>query len=175
MAGSAGSGGAAGGPLTCAEIYSETDCGVCGEKLCCKEAEACAADANCLACLQGDDTKCVGTALGNLNTCLDTKCKTQCTGTCNDGGTEYTGATACTTCQDTELAAAGCCGGEATKCGGNAQCVALNTCLGSCADQACVDKCAAASPNGIADYNALVDCLFGDGVSTTGSCGTVCQ
>lgn len=139
--------------------------------------DACLADANCLACLQGDDTKCVGNALGALNTCLDSKCKNECVGTCNDGGTNYSGADACDKCQTAEFGANGCCANEATACGNNADCVDLNACLGACTagDQGCVDDCAAKYPNGIDDFNGIIACTFGDGATTPGACGTVCS
>ncbi|MEJ7730523.1 MAG: hypothetical protein WKG00_15040 [Polyangiaceae bacterium] len=89
---------------------------------------------------------------------------------CTDGGTDHA---SCDDCQNAELSAGGCCEAEATTCAGNADCVAINTCLQPCADDACVDACFNANPNGVADFTALVECTFGDG-ATPGACGTVC-
>jgi hypothetical protein len=172
---SAGSGGSGGAPLTCADAYSESKCGQCGEKNCCPEMEACLKDTNCLACLQGDDAKCTGPVLDKLNSCLDTKCKDECSGTCNDGGGEYgSGDFACDSCQDKELTTGGCCAAEATKCTNNKACTDLNACLGKCTTQACTEQCAKQFPNGVNDLNALLDCTFGDGTTTAGACGIAC-
>jgi hypothetical protein len=154
-------------------VALNTCIGMCADQAC---ANACAmkspngiADFNALVdCTFGDGTTTVGA------------CGTACSGpspACTDGGTNYGAASkaTCTTCQNTEFAAGGCCATEATTCGGNADCVALNTCISMCADQACANTCATKSPNGIADFNALVTCAFGDGTTTFGSCGTVCQ
>jgi hypothetical protein len=137
--------------------------------------DACLADANCLACLQGDDEKCTGPVLDKLNACADTKCKNECTGSCNDGGTNYSGANACDTCQNTEFGANGCCGSEAAACSNNADCVAINECLTPCqGDQSCIDACAAKHAKGVDAFNALITCTFGDGTTTDGACGIVC-
>jgi hypothetical protein len=137
--------------------------------------EACLKDANCLACLQGDDAKCTGPVLDKLNTCLDTKCKDVCAGTCNDGGAEYgSGSFACDSCQDKELTTGGCCAAEAAKCSSNKACTDLNTCLGKCTTEACIDQCNKQFPNGVNDLNAVLDCTFGDGATTAGACGIAC-
>lgn len=92
---------------------------------------------------------------------------------CTDGGAEFSGANACMDCQAVENAANGCCGNESAACGGNSECVALNNCVAQCTDQMCADNCGASHPNGIADFNAFVGCIFGpDGMS--GACGIAC-
>jgi hypothetical protein len=64
---------------------------------------------------------------------------------------------ACQTCaMQTECAA------QFGACQANAECVALNTCLNGCppGDQACLDGCAVAHPNGEADLETAANCVF---------------
>ena len=66
------------GPASCEGTFTESACGTCIEGSCCAETQACLGDAACSACLQGDDSKCSGSALSALNACTSAKCSTAC-------------------------------------------------------------------------------------------------
>ncbi len=73
----------------------------------------------------------------------------QCAASCDNTGN-------CNNCQ--QCAVAGNCADDLELCQNNAECVALNTCLGTCSTQACVDNCVTAHSSGVADFNSLVLC-----------------
>jgi hypothetical protein len=175
LGGSGGSG--AGGALTCQNGLSDTACGTCAKTTCCSEAEACFADTACLACLDGDGSQCTGAVLAALDTCLNDGCATACAPPpeCTDGGSPYTGAKACDDCVSAVQKAGGCCDAEIGTCSENADCSALIDCINPCPSSACVQACAAQFPNGVGDYVAAADCIFGDDTAgSVGACGTVC-
>jgi hypothetical protein len=76
-----GGGGSPGG-TNCSDIYKPSTCSDCIEQSCCDALASCVDDANCLACLQGDDGKCQGTRFTNLNSCVNKSCQSEC----SDGG-----------------------------------------------------------------------------------------
>jgi hypothetical protein len=175
LGGSGGSG--AGGALTCQNGLSDSACGTCAKTNCCSEAETCFADTACLACLTGDGSQCTGDKIAALDTCLNDGCATACAPPpeCTDGGSPYTGAKACDDCVSAVQKAGGCCDSEIGTCGDNADCSALIDCINPCANSACVQACAAKFPNGVGDYVAATDCIFGDDTAgSVGACGTVC-
>jgi hypothetical protein len=51
------------------------------------------------------------------------------------------------------------CASEDAACSATPACLDLWACAGACADQACLDTCAATYPGGIAGYNAVVLCV----------------
>jgi hypothetical protein len=44
-------------------------------------------------------------------------------------------------------------------CGASADCAALAQCLTACSDATCMQSCGTSHPNGVADWNAIVDCI----------------
>lgn len=90
--------------------------------------------------------------------------------TCNDGGVEYSGATACADCETAENL--GCCAAQEANCLASGdcweefeQCLVLNVCTTS----ACYASCGGMYPNGLAQY----ECLWGD-PDGEGACLTAC-
>lgn len=81
--------------------------------------------------------------------------------TCNAGTCEASGQT-CDQC------AASACPSEQATCNANPACVALATCIFGCADQPCIDACAAASPGGVNDYTTWITCV-------SAVCADACQ
>ena len=51
------------------------------------------------------------------------------------------------------------CADETAACQGSQECIDFVTCIDPCADQACVDACAALYPNGATLYNDVVSCV----------------
>jgi|GEM_PF-267011 len=80
---------------------------------------------------------------------------------CNAGACEPTG-------QTCEQCAGSACPVEQAACNANPACVTLATCIFGCADQPCIDACAASSPGGIDDYNTWIGCV-------TTACADACQ
>jgi hypothetical protein len=73
----------------------------------------------------------------------------------------------CTACQTCAFDAD--CSTEASNCGSEPECLSLNDCLGDCApdDDACVQACNDANPNGVDPLGALVDCIYCDACFVT--------
>ena len=70
---------------------------------------------------------------------------------------------ACTLCSDRQI-----CAQEKAVCDNNSACIGIIQCLNLCSDAACEDQCFAANQNGIAAFNAYVEC------SWCGACPSDC-
>ena len=171
-------GGACGG-------FGSTDpaCNTCLTTSCCTEGTACNANTACNAitlCIQScaDDTCAQGCLTANpggamdynsLTGCINNECATSCVAgaTAGDAGGTCGGFTfsssACQSCFSTS-----CCS-QGGDCASNADCTALDSCIGGCAagDATCENACVTAHPNGSDALNALGNCL-------SGPCGSAC-
>jgi hypothetical protein len=175
MTSMSGDGGACGGLES-----TDVTCNACLQTSCCTQGIACGNDA---ACLTLND--CVAN-------CVDDACAQQCVAANSTGVTDYDALTSCATsscggpCSGAVSADGGVCGfvldtascsscfgasccAAGNACSGNAECVALETCLGGCnaGDTTCETSCSTQHPNGIADLNAVGDCI-------QGTCGVAC-
>ena len=108
-----------------------------------------------------------GTTTGTTGTTGTTT--TTGTGACVDmaGGACFDEDPATDDCGSCALA--GPCAALFTTCTMNAECVALDGCLGACADQACADQCYVDHAAGEGDYTALLTCVICD------TCPTECD
>jgi hypothetical protein len=163
-------------------------CNACLDGSCCTEAAACGASADCdtlfscvQACAQGD-TACQNTCATNspngvatynaFTSCMSNACSTACSG--GDAGVPPADAgmcggygssnPTCNACLD------GSCCTQASACGASADCSTLFNCVQACAqgDATCQNTCATNSPNGVATYNAFIDCM---NTNCTTACG----
>ncbi len=170
-AGPVGGGGAAAGgaaPESCADgpaIGAEAACEACQRARCCTTLPGCADNPECVAivaCLdEGGSQTCLDDHpdglwdYSGLATCRQNQCAAECgieAATC--------GQIIPTPASCTEEVNAACCA-ETTTCGENDACVALiYQCLdeNACADQACLDDCYAAFPDGVDDFEAMAGC-----------------
>jgi MYXO-CTERM domain-containing protein len=69
-----------------------------------------------------------------------------------------TGGQTCDACVASSQQGGGACVGASQACGQVPACVALNKCLGTCSTQSCANNCATQNPDGVAPYNAFLDC-----------------
>ena len=166
---------------TCGGFASpDPACNACLTTACCTEGTTCNANTACAAisnCVQActDETCARGCLTANpagtadynsLTGCVSNNCTSEC------GGTAGADAGACGFAFNTDACqscfTSSCCSVGAT-CAGNAECVALDDCVGNCAggDTACENACATAHPTGTAALNAVGSCL-------TGPCGAAC-
>ncbi len=126
-----------------------------------------------------DSTGTVATPVANGKCLMLNSASWSVANSCTDGGPEYNTnqSTDCQTCGTAEQGTGGCCESESTTCANNSECVALDTCLRACAsgDTTCQNTCASNHSAGVSDYNAWGVCLVGDGSTTNGACGLVCQ
>lgn len=164
-------GGACGG-------FASTDpqCNACLMTSCCTEGTTCNGDTACVAitdCVQSctDDTCTAGclaanpggvTDFNSLTGCVNNECASSCgasaTGGNDAGACGVTFSTsACQTCFTSA-----CCS-QGTACASNADCTALDSCVGACTsgDVTCENACVTAHPNGTDALNALGNCLSG--------------
>lgn len=75
------------GAGSCEDILKADTCADCAEDQCCAELSACVGDSGCLACLQGDESKCSGSKYNALGSCLSGSCKSACdSGSGGSGG-----------------------------------------------------------------------------------------
>lgn len=177
---------ACGGPSSppsgsaCGFASGDATCDTCLDTSCCGAANACLADADCTALLDcaepcADDacfSACEAahptgaTKLGALSTCATTTCGSACgappSGPAPGSCGLTSGAPTCDACLD-----ASCCG-ETTACLGDADCVALVRCYGTCADGACAAACDAAHPGGATKLTAVYTCAQ---TSCAATCG----
>lgn len=82
-----------------------------------------------------------------------------------------TGGQSCDACVQSSQQGGGACVGASQGCGKVAACVALNNCLGKCTTQSCVDNCETQNPDGVAPYDAFVDCAC---QACAGPCANAC-
>lgn len=164
--GAEATGGAA--PEACAEgpsIGTDAACEACQRASCCTTLPGCAANPECVAivaCLDdGGGQGCAGDHpdglwdYSGLATCRQNHCAAECGIAEAECGQIIPTPASCT-----EEVNAACCA-ETAKCGENDACVALiYQCLdeNDCGDQACLDDCYAAFPDGVDDFEAMAGC-----------------
>jgi hypothetical protein len=78
-----GGGSGSQGTGNCATVAGESECGVCTKQQCCTQVEACAANANCKACVLGDascnfDEIQTNAAFAAINSCQGGPCAGSC-------------------------------------------------------------------------------------------------
>lgn len=146
---------------SCGSFALTGDCKACSEAACCDVAKACRADSvcsasyDCLSACPPSDQACRGAcvkgssaALGAMVSCMSQSCGAKCGATCGDTGLllpSFIGrSSACATCVTSKACA------TATSCAGDVACVGASTCRLGCnaLDAACLEKCAAAAPQG---------------------------
>lgn len=176
--GSTGTGGSGGAAQTCDACTSQV---IVPGEACETSWASCINNTDCVAfleCLNGcsDATcqnKCVsdhatGVGLyGKVIDCMCTPaaCETSCVDMCSGPACGFSiSNAACNTCFETQ-----CCD-KGKKCADNSTCVALVQCLNACNDndQTCYNACGTNNSGGVADYNAMIDCMSGP---CAGSCG----
>jgi hypothetical protein len=103
--------------------------------------------------------------MGPANACLNGQVGSGSTSTTiSDGGScgVLTFREPCQTCMQTN-----CCS-LVGLCSNNTDCLSLAVgCIGNCTTQSCIDDCKAKTPNGVADFDAMGQCLVS-------SCGAAC-
>jgi MYXO-CTERM domain-containing protein len=116
--------------------------------------------------LSGDDTQGV---------CALYPCTT---GDCGSGGSSGAGGSGgsggsgggsgqtCGQCQEQVLQPGGACSQQNNACTTSQSCVGFLQCLQGCSTQTCVNQCVQSNPQGVALYNAVVDCICGEGCET---------
>ena len=83
---------------------------------------------------------------------------------------EPQGQQTCAQCFESTTSGVSTCADEVAACFNNADCDALNTCLGGCSNATCQQNCVNAHPTGYTIFNAIYDCVCTQGC--VAECGT---
>ncbi len=105
----------------------------------------------------------VSNVLDWINTCI------------NGGDCAMGGGVTCDQCAQTETNSGGACASAWDACLNDNDCLAFVQCLQPCQTQACVDQCVQDNPNGVAGYQATLDCLCTTGCPVECANAGFCQ